>query len=167
MPWCPDCHYDWFHADDHTRTRTYTRIFIVLKFWNATGHAASVFQPPRRINASLKESPGCHGNICQKSLHIVSSTFSARLPPPTAVPGLLPVTAHHHLLLPLQANNIFVGEKVSRLARLEWRESPSRGWYVHRGPDWRLVASRRLRITGELFMWKHIICFSFQIRKGC
>lgn len=75
-----------------------------------------MFQPPRRINASLKESPGCHGNICQKSLHIVSSTFSARLPPPTAVPGLLPVTAHHHLLLPLQANNIFVGEKVSRLA---------------------------------------------------
>lgn len=51
----------------------------------------------------------------------------------------------------------------SEQARLESRESPSWGWYVHRGPDWRLVASRRLRITGELF----IICFSFQIRKGC
>lgn len=86
----------------------YTHNLVVLKFRNATGHAASVFQPPRRINASLKESPGCHGNVCQKSLHIVSSAFAARSPPPNAAPAPCALTVHRHLLLPLRAHTVFV-----------------------------------------------------------
>lgn len=154
MPWWPDCHYDWFHAEDHTLAHTHTHILIVLKFRNATGHAAPVFQPPRRINASLKESPGCHGNICQKSLHVVSGAFSARSLPPTAAPPLFPVTVHHHLPLPLQASETIAAEKVRRLTWNDGSESQEEGLCAGVWTEGCVsVGGGRL---------KKIICFSFR-----
>lgn len=148
---------------------------ILLKFLNASGHIVSTFQASCRINASLKESLGCHGNIYQNRwtgsmlVFCVVSTLSMQ----TASPTVGNVSFFHdyacltasltlcaHMNRTVQCWHKKTGEKEKK----KWadspynrRESPSSNQPVWGGPDWRALCQHRHWITGKRSLF-HVAC---------